>query len=252
MLSLQGLWSVLWWLSIATLTLAALKLFIKGTYREYPVFFSYLGLQALTSTIEFILSYRSYRTYFLFYWTSDAVIVLISFAVLFEVMRHLLRSYGSLRPQARAALYAGSAITLALAILILALQPKSSERTLIVMILLREQLARIAQVGLLAVMFILAMFFRLRWKQLAFGISLGLGLYASVYLAAVSMREYFGAGQADLFSLLLSIAYNVAVLIWLSYLFQPEAAPTAARSSPQRAEFKLAEWNRALGGLLRR
>jgi len=115
-----------------------------------------------------------------------------------------------------------------------------------------EKVARFGQVGLLLCLFGLATFFRLQWKQFSFGVALGFGLYACVCLAAVAMRGHFGPRQDFIFALINSLAYNCACVIWLAYAFQTERTPATAKFAPQGEAFKLHDWNRALGGLLRR
>jgi len=223
--------------------------------REYPFFFSYAILQVLRSLIELGLrgnSYRSYRIYFGFYWVAEAVIVLLNFAVLYEIARSVLRPYPSLPPWVRALpLHAVGAVA-ALGIVFASLQSVTDPSWIVARILILETIARFAQATLLLLLFALAAFFRLQWKHLSLGIALGFGLYACVCLAAVAMRGHFGPRQDFIFALINSLAYNCACVIWLAYAFQRESAPVTTKIAPQRAELKLADWNRALGGLLRR
>ena len=255
MLSEHSLWTAL--ALSASLVLAATGGCMAATsrLRQYPFFFSYATLQVLRSLIELALrgnSYQSYRIYFGFYWTAEAVIVLLNFAVLYEVARSVLRPYPSLPPWVRALpLHAVGAVA-ALGIVFASLQTVTDPSWIVARILILETIARFAQATLLLLLFALAAFFRLQWKHLSLGIALGFGLYACVCLAAVAMRGHFGPRQDFIFALINSLAYNCACVIWLAYAFQRESAPVTTKIAPQRAELKLADWNRALGGLLRR
>jgi len=223
--------------------------------REYPFFFSYAILQVLRSLIELGLrgnSYRSYRIYFGFYWVAEAVIVLLNFAVLYEIARSVLRPYPSLPSWVRALpLHAVGAVA-ALGIVFAGLQTVTDPSWIVARILVLETTARFAQATLLLLLFALAAFFRLQWKHLSFGIALGFGLYACVCLVAVAVRGYFGPTQDFIFALTNSLAYNCACLIWLTYAFQSNDATAVAKLPPGRAGVELDDWNRALGGLLRR
>ena len=252
MLSQYFLWTAL--AVVPSLLLAAIgaRIYLSGGLREYPFFFAYAVLQALRAVIELVLRRGSYGPYFTFYWSAEAVIVLLNFAVLYEVCRNLLQPYLPLRPQLQAWFRYAAVALLATAVLLSAFEPAGNGWWILAKVLLVEKVARFAQAGLLVLIFALAAFFHLQWKQLSFGIALGFGIYASVCLAAVAVREHFGPAQDFTFALTNSLAYNCACLIWLAYAFQRETAPVTAKIAPQRADFKLAEWNRALGGLLRR
>jgi hypothetical protein len=208
-------------------------------------------LQALRDLIQIGLRRGSYTTYFAFYWVAEAVIVLLNFAVLYEVCRNLLRPYASLRPQLQIWFRYAATALLAVAVALAALEPVTSGWWILGKVLLIETIARFAEVGLLLCVFALAGFFGLRWKQLSFGIALGFGLYASVCLAAVGVRAHFGPAQDFIFALTNSLAYNCACLIWLAYAWQSEVTPSATKLPPLRA-VPVDDWNRALGGLLRR
>ena len=224
---------------------------LRGEYRRYPLFFFYTLLQAGSSVAGFLLG-RNYLVYFYFYWASEAVIVVLNFAVLYEVCRDLLRPYAMIRPGINVWLRYTAAVLLAVAVVLAAIEPASGGWWVLGKVLLIEKVVRFAQVGLLLCLFALAAFFRLQWKQFSFGIALGFGLYACVCLAAVAMRGYFGSAQDFIFALSNSLAYNCACVIWLAYAFQTERAPAAAKFAPRGEAFKLQDWNRALGGLLRR
>ena len=71
-------------------------------------------------------------------------------------------------------------------------------------------------------------------------------------LSALAVHQHFGVIANDAFMLINSLAYDCACVIWLACAFQTQRAPAAAKFAPQGEAFKLHDWNRALGGLLRR
>jgi len=254
MLSERMLYTVLWLLPVFVPAAIAFRICYLRLFRDYPLCLAYLILQSARSVVELTLRDGSYRRLFNFYWTAEAAVLVLNFAVLYEIGKHLLHSYPSLRRQLSVALPWVVIAILTASTIVSALQPNRGDRWLIALILLLEKLSRVVEATLLCLLLLWAAFFKLRWKQPSFGIAMGFGLYASVYVGVVAMREHLGSGSDDLFGLVGSIAYVLATFIWAASFWQRQEAPQRLaiplHSSPARSE--IAVWNRTLGELLRR
>jgi hypothetical protein len=104
------------------------------------------------------------------------------------------------------------------------------------------------QCGLLVLILGLSRFFGLPWRGHAFGILLGLGIFASAELGIVALRSYLGFEVAfDFFNLLVMAVYHCCVLFWMVALLLPEPAETRITAVPAD---DLEHWNDALSRLI--
>jgi len=98
-------------------------------------------------------------------------------------------------------------------------------------------------------LFIFASSLGLTWRHYVFGIALGFGIYAIVDLASLAARTQLGLISADVASVVRSVAFNCAVLIWVIYTLQPNPAESQIPEIPRH---DLEKWDRALVQLLQR
>jgi hypothetical protein len=110
-----------------------------------------------------------------------------------------------------------------------------------------EQATRIFEVGLLLSLFLFASAFGLHWRQYAFGVALGLGLFAAVELVGVTMRVQFGVTANAMFAIVRTVSFSSSLLIWIGYILAPELAASPSEI-PKRAQ--LEQWNQAVMELI--
>jgi hypothetical protein len=105
------------------------------------------------------------------------------------------------------------------------------------------------QCGLLLSLLLLSRFLGLTWRRPAFGITLGLGILASVDLATAALRAEFTSDAArEFLNLLTTGTYLVCVLIWIAYLLVPDrraVTPTVVHHD------EVEVWNRELQHFLK-
>ncbi len=216
----------------------------RGLHREFPWFFSYTVLEVLRSGSLLILVQRSYAAYFYGYWIAEAISVLLGFAVIYEVLGHILRPYEALWGLGRT-LFAGGGValvTFAVATVAGASPPQKYDQ-LVASIMVAERSLSFVQCGLLVFLILFSTYFALTWRHYACGIALGLGTFASVQLAATAARSEVGWIGNETYSLVTRVAYGCAVLIWTAYLLRPEPERLAVNRVPQT---QVEEWNQAL------
>jgi hypothetical protein len=106
-----------------------LDLVIRKRVREFPVFTGYIGFQALTTILLFLVSRHGARHgYFLAYWITGFADYIFQIAVIFEVARDVLRPTGTwVRDARRAFLAWGLGGLMAAAALALQIGPPQSK-----------------------------------------------------------------------------------------------------------------------------
>ena len=106
-----------------------------------------------------------------------------------------------------------------------------------------EEATRTIEVGMLIVLFMCTGAFGLHWRQSVFGIALGLGIFVSVELIAVTMRSQASLAMHNVFSIVRALAYTISLLVWGTYMLLPERAADESEL-PQRGQ--LEQWNQAI------
>jgi hypothetical protein len=89
----------------------------------------------------------------------------------------------------------------------------------------------------------------LSWRSYCFGVALGFGTYAAVEIVTLAMRGQYGWTVWELLNIIRSFAYDVAILIWAWYFFQPMEIARPVWVVPQN---NIEKWNDALEGMLAR
>src|SRR5208282_4043464 len=153
---------------------------------------SYTGFEVLQFVVLLAMRYSSSVSggeYYYAYALGSAISAGLRFGVIYEVFAHVFRDYPALSGLGRT-LFRWAAIVLLLLALGLAwLAPAEGVGHLMVMVDVLNRSVSILQCGLLLFLFLFSGYFALSWRSYAFGISLGLGIYASMDLAVASIRS---------------------------------------------------------------
>jgi hypothetical protein len=195
-------------------------------HKAFPRFFSYILFQTLKSACLFV-TYRYFtESYFNAYWTGNTVSVILAIAVMDEILRNLFKQYGGIQFLGTTIFRWSCGLLLLLAILGALSSREGSGETAVAAVFAFDRSVRLMQCGLFLLLMLLARFLRNYWRQPAFGIALGFGVFASVELILISIVMWHGNGQAAIISLMKSAAYNAVTIVWIGYLRQqPQPAP---------------------------
>ena len=221
---------ILWW---GELPLQAVLLYVlvrKQSFRTFPWFFAYT-LFAVTAGVSRFLVRSHPSVYQGVYWTTEAIYPLMGIAVMYEVFRSVFRNFSRL--------WWFPPIFPVTVVLCLALTisrnhsvPSGLERGAIAWIIGAELGVRLLQVAMFALLVTLVLLFGLRWRQQAFGICAGYGLFATVALLTTTKFYEFGTRFKFLWGMVSIITYSIAVVIWLWYFSVPPKAELSRAEQP--------------------
>lgn len=222
----------------------------RKLYRKYPAFLVFISSQL----IRFVLLYSAYqagnkvlyRREFLALELVDAV---LSFAVIYELFDTTFRAYDGMRQMGWLLLRWASVVLVGLALVVALSQQGADRDPFMEGLFALEMGISVVRGGLLFLLFVLHAGLGLRWSRHAFGIAVGFGALTCVALAAFTLRHYYGPDANTFLSLTTSLAYDLAVIVWLAFLLLPEAVRVAPR---RPAKWDIEEWNRTLLELLQR
>ena len=224
-------------------------LLAKRIWRKFPFFLSYACANFLLNVGLYLVyvSKLSRHVYFNVYWLNEGMGLFLGLAVVYEIFKHLLAPYPALRRLATQIFQGAIVLLLLLGIVLVYAQSSPEHSRIQAAFLTVEQVGRILEVGLLLSVFLFASIFGLHWRQYVFGIALGLGIFVTVELVAVTMRLQFGIVANPVFNIVRSVSFNASMVIWISYLLAPELA-TSPAEMPKRAQ--LEQWNNAIMELI--
>ncbi|MGH9531288.1 MAG: hypothetical protein ACRD2Q_02785 [Terriglobales bacterium] len=233
------------WLTPALVRLGLVLFMLhQRLYHEFPAFFSYLTYHVLKTAALVLLIDRSPWGYFYTFWIGEALGFVLVFAVIYEIMRHVLRPYDALWDVGRKLFFGVAGLLLVLAVVSAADTTAGADHNaLMAWIYATGRSLRIVQCGLLGFLLLFSTYFGITWRHRVFGIALGLGLYASVELAATAVRSEVGWIGDDIYRQVRMVLSSCSVLIWAAYLLKPEPARVAVGRVPQT---QVEQWNQAL------
>ncbi len=233
------------WLT-PTLVRAVIAVFMirKRLYREFPAFFAYTVYHLLRTGVLLLLIDRSPWGYFYTYWIGTILSFAVGFAVIYEILGHVLRPYKALWSLGRKLFYGVGAVTILMgAAAAFGASSTLDHNALMAWIFATMRGLRLMQCVLLAFLILFSTYFGISWRQHTFGIALGMGLFASVELAATAARSDVGWIGDGTYGLVTRVGHACATLIWAAYLLRPEPTRLPAERVPRHP---VEEWNRAL------
>ena len=228
----------------------ALVLFRRRMNREFPFFLSYVCyhfFQGVVETIEMAVQ-ASVATYFYTFYALQVFSLALSLAVIYEVFSAVLGPYEGFNRVWRKVFGAVSLVLCVVGGLWIMTAQGADTNRLVALFYLSERSLRVVQLGLIVFLFALSRAFGMTWRNYAFGIALGYGVYAGVDLLLVAMRTQYGQAILSLQSLATTTAYGVGNLIWLLYAVQTERPADLPRTVPYN---DIAKWNEKLEEVLR-
>ncbi|MGA9039709.1 MAG: hypothetical protein WB421_04165 [Terriglobales bacterium] len=225
----------------------------RASYRQFPIFVSYTGFEVLQFAVLLAMRYSSSVSggeYYYTYALGSAISAGLRFGVIYEVFTHVFRDYPALSGFGRTMFRWAAVVLLLLALGLAWLAPAEGIGHLMVMVDVLNRSVSILQCGLLLFLFLFSGYFALSWQSYAFGIALGLGIYASMDIAIASIRSQIEPRGAELLDGIIMATYHACVLIWLFYLLVP--CPETRHVLKSLPEHDLETWNQELQRLIQK
>jgi len=251
MTPLHMLWYCLWVAPHIAQGIIVFAMLRRRLHRSFPMFFLYTLFEILQFGVLFAISRSHFHFgggYVYVYSVGLALSTAIRFSVIYELFSHFFRRYPALDETGRL-LFQGTTMVLLLVALGLSVSaPGNGADFLLKATYALDRTVSVLQCGLLISLFLFSRYFVLSWRSHAFGIALGLGIFAAVELATSAIWLHLGAFGNPAVNLATMAVYNCCVLIWMFYLLAPERVPR----SPLKTlpEYDLEIWNHELRRLL--
>jgi hypothetical protein len=232
----------------------------RRLHRDFPWFFAYLAYAALSNLICIILFLTHQLNgkaieYALF--VQDLGCIILRFAIIYELFGILMRPYAVLRNTAHWVFrFAMAALLLGGVVLAASYHWAPNDSLILGSVNLGDRTVDVIQCGILLGLLLFSKYMRFSWRNYAFGIAIGLGIYASVDLSIASVlvnASTIPAQEGRLLALRLTVlsmsTYLFCNLMWFVYALLPERTPTMFNNFP---DHDLDAWNHELERLLQR
>jgi hypothetical protein len=247
-MTLRSAIQALWLGGLALQVLLAAVLLIKKSWRKFPIFTCYVIFNLMEGMLAYVLQLQHNRSAYLYtYIIGETISVALGLALVYEIFGHLFQPHPALRKLAVMVFRVAALLLVVLAggVIYYSRSPFDA-RDIVSALSVIEEAARIMEVGLIMFLFLSASVFGLHWRQLVFGITLGLGISVAVKLAEVTLLRYAPSAGAAL-ALPGMLSFAVSLFIWLVYAMAPERVASTVEL-PKTAQ--LERWNQAMMELI--
>jgi len=224
-------------------TCVAVVMIRRKLHRTFPVFFTYIISQILVFAAVFP-AYQSgnYRSFFFTYWICAVISLVVGFKVIHEIFLDVFRPYHTLKDLGSVLFKWAALVMLLVACVVAAASPAGDQGPVVQAVATVQRCVRVIQCGLILFLLVFSRYLGVSWRQHSFGIALGFGGFASAELAMVALNASGHANPAVV-GFFNSLAYNCAIVVWLTYVLvkSPSREATASLLMSQRWDQSLAD-----------
>jgi hypothetical protein len=226
------------------MTTAVMVVMAKRNLRKtYPLFFSYLGIIAISVPIANLLYLYAIGQYFYVYWSASTLVMMVGFAVQYEVFVDILKPYSAVIDLGKMLFFWAAGFLLFAGLLTALVTSGNHTSKIVVAVDLCDRCVHLMQCGLMLLMVVFEKRLNLSWRSSGMGVALGLGVIAVMDLT-VSYAQGRFPGHDNELAMLNSLAFTGVTLFWALRLGAPERGPSKAADAPSRLIIQ--RWNDAL------
>lgn len=243
---------VLWIFPQLCLAVVIWQIIRRRLFNSFWAFVAYCGLHLLRFAVLFSINLagmrQHYAWYFYSYWGFEVLSVCLSLAVIREIYYQFFRWYPALQTFGAALFHWASAVLVLMSVASAAAAHGKEYDRVIAGVLVFDQVGTALRGGLLLLLLVIGLFFKLRWERRYLGIAIGFSIYLLVEFVVIAVRLHAGTGGNPMWRLLDGIAYSCCALVWAwTFVSKPR---TESSPFPFSAA-QLDDWNAALSKLLR-
>jgi len=223
----------------------AIVLFRRKFYKQFPAFFAYTLAQVVLFLISFPIRSNSttifgaYSLYFVVYYGSTALNVLFAFMIIHEVFLDVFRPYPALRDLGTALFKWAAMIMVLVSAVMISMSPGWDDpvkQTILVV----QRCADVVQSGMVIFLLAFCQNLGVSSRRQSFGIALGFGVCSGVELLTLALYSGFHIHSAAA-SLINLVAYEISLLLWLTYSLCHQLETAVPILVPQRWDDALME-----------
>ena len=212
---------------------------------KFPLFFTLIGLNALSALIILATFEFAHSQYFYVYWSLSTLVMVLSFAVMYEVFVAMLKPYSAVIDLAKTLFCWAGLFLLAAGFLTALVTSGPSSSKMVVAVDLCDRCVHMMQCGLLMLIVLLEKRLNFSWRSSPMAIALGLGSTAAADLI-VSYGQARFPGAVLQWDIFYGVTFVSVLGFWAIMLRSSEPARNTVSDPPTR--LILQRWNEALIG----
>jgi hypothetical protein len=224
----------------------AIILLRRKANREFPLFFAYVSASILFGFLRASVA-NNYLLYFEAFWTTEAIYILLALLALHEVFRKVFAAFYEKRwfwlffPVVVIAIFV-------LAVIYRLGSPPAQANEVISLIISLGMAINLVQALLFVLFFLLVWLNGIGWREYPFGIVMGFAAIAIVIFTVEWARSVIGTKLNVIWSYAHSVAYILAVILWLkTFLRPPEPEPQwRLKITPEQLLDELRQYSKIL------
>jgi hypothetical protein len=213
---------------------------------EFPMLSNYMGLYGLAvcvGLVAFVFCSCPGGFYQVIYWILSLLIMIVEFAVIYEVLVHALKPYSALIDLAKMLfIWVGVFLLFAAGCTALATSGSGISR-LDAAVGIAERGIRLMQCGLLLFLLLFERKLGISWRNYGMGIAIGMGV-TSAYDLIRSYLVMLSPHSGELLQNVNGMLFTSVLLFWMYLISRPEPARKTVLDSPSRLIFQ--RWNEVL------
>jgi hypothetical protein len=236
---------------VALILAASLAIILvrRKANRAFPFFFLYV-ISSIGFPILRLCVSGDYKLFFWIYWGTEAIYVLLALLALHEVFRKVFAAFFEKRWFWLFFPLVVIAISVFAVIYRLG-SPPAQANEVISLIISLGMAVNLVQALLFVLFFALVWFNGIGWREYPFGIVMGFAAIAIVIFTVEWARSVFGTKLNVVWSYAHSVAYILAVILWLNtFLRPPEPEPQwRLKITPEQLLDEMRQYSKILGKL---
>jgi hypothetical protein len=227
----------------------AVLLLRRKLHREFPFFFCYVIASVLIPVIR-LAFHHDYLVWFKVVWSTEAIYVLLALLALHEIFRKVFAAFY----ERRWFWLFFPVVVIAISVLAVIYRlgsPPTQANQVISLIISLGMAVNLVQALLFVLFFLLVWFNGIGWREYPFGIVMGFAAIAIVIFSVQWARSVFGTKLNVVWSYAHSVAYILAVILWLNtFLRPPEPEPQwRLKITPEQLLDEMRQYSKILGKL---
>jgi hypothetical protein len=211
----------------------------------YPLFFAYIVINALALVIGLATLLFASAQYFYIYWTTSTILMMVGFAVQYEVFVDILKPFSAVLDLGKMLFFWAAGFLFIAGLLTALVTSGTHSSKLVVAVGLCDRCVHLMQCGLMLLVVVFEKRLSLSWRSPGMAIALGLGITAAMDLGVSYAEGRFPALGTEL-GILNGVVFIGILAFWAFRLAAKETAPITAANSPSRLIIQ--RWNDALIG----
>jgi hypothetical protein len=215
----------IWWSGFILEIVLLLRAAFSKLLSVFPSFYVYVFFVLVQSVVR-LLTYRfyPYKVYEYVFWSTEFLGVAIGCLVVFEIYRIGLASYPGTARLARLLL----GIVFALAVAKALVDASQDSRWWVEVTTIDvERAVRTVQAVAIAALITLFLVYAVPFGRNLKGILLGYGIYVGASVLGYTIAQHNDASFGRLWDVLSPASYGLALVLWVVYLWAPQAHPEA-------------------------